>query len=358
MRMMMAVMAMGLFGCSFEGNQYSPEQVISNALEDTTGPEAYYAESEMTISEKGEIVEQSVIKEWRSDDGKIRIDTEGKDGKDKAIVVNDGKKFTMYQEDQNQALISEDPELFSFSPPSLKEQAGLLLEMIEDTHTISIEGEEEIVDRMTYHLVAKANKDNTLLGDMEIWIDKENWMALKTISNTGDSELEMVYTKIDFESKISPEIFTLDLPEGVEIQDLEEMNDVTEVTIEEAAGNIEKPILYFTEKDGLEIEKIEMTEMQGELNRKEVSIDYTKDGLPLFMLAVFESPEESTEDDISIPGEETVTIRGLEGSTMELSDFRSLLWQENGVNYSVVLIDPNFSFDEFIDMTTDMELVE
>ena len=356
---MTVVLAMGLVGCTSEGNQYSPEQVVQNALKETTEMGAYYAEYEMTISEMGQEIERAFTKEWRSDDGKIRLETGNEDGSDKMIAVNDGKSYTMYQVDQKQAFSFESAEGELLNVPSQMQQAEQLLTLIGDTHTISIEGEEKVAGRATYHLVAKATEKSTVLGDQELWVDKENWMLLKSVSNTGDIIIEMTYVNIDFNREIPTETFTVELPDDVEVQIGDGMANLTEVTLEEAAENIEMPFFYFPEAEGITIDKIEMTELGGELQRIEVNLEYTKDDLPLLTLTVFRSPEDDEgKDDLTIPGETSVMLRGLEGSKLEMNDFRTLFWQEGGFNYSIVLIDPNLTFDELIDMAEEMELVE
>lgn len=353
------VMAMGLIGCSFEGSQYSPEQVVQNALKEVTSPGAYYSESEIIYGEKGEETERFISKEWRSRDGKIRIEQESKAGEHKSIAVNDGVTLTMHLIDENQAFIFEDDlEIPSLAAPSLKEQADMLLKMIEDTHTLSVEGEEKIADRATYHLVAKPNKENTLFGDMELWIDKENWMVLKMISVNGDSSLEMVYTKVDLDVDIPSDKFTLDLPEDVDMLDLDVADDTTEVTLAEATENMAQPFLYFPEADGRKIDKIELSKLEGIVNRMELDIEYVRDDIPLLSLSVFESPEDVDDDDLIDPGEEPVTIRNQEGASMELGDFRIIYWQEKGMSYSVMPVDPSISMEEVIEMTNEMELTK
>jgi len=356
---LMAITALGLVGCSFEGNKYSPEEVINNALDETETVGAYYSEEEIVISEKGEVTERFISKQWHSEDGKLRIESEGEKGEDKTIAVNDGSKYMVYLVDQNEVLIIEDDELPAVQP-SLKEQATILLKMVEDTHTISIEGEEKVLNRMAYHLVAKANEANSLMGDIEMWIDKENWMALKTISINGDTVLESVYKKIDFDAEIPADKFTIDLPEDVKKQDMNDISKATEITIEDAKEAMGKKLVYLPETDEIKIAKIEMTELgvESEMEHKEVSVEYEREGLPLFTLSFFVAPEESSDEDLTLPGEEDVTIRGEEGSMMDLGDFRTVFWQEDEISYSVILINPNFSFDEFIELTNDMAFVE
>ena len=358
-RIMMAGMAVGLFGCSFEGSQYSPEQVIQNALDEKKEIGAYYAESETIVREKGKEIEHFLMKEWRADDGKIRIEMANEDGSEKVVAVNDRETLTLYEMDSNQASIMNDPELLNLNMPSLKEQANQLLKMVGDTHEISIEDEGKIAGREVYKMLAKVNGENTLIGDLELWIDKENWMVLKIVGKGGDTESETIYTKLDFKPEFSNDLFSIDLPEDVELENLDDLPDPTEISLDEVAENIGNPFFYFPEVDGVEITTIELDELRGEIERNEVSINYTKEDAQLFELSVFESPEELDDDSgLEMPGETTIDVRGQEGMKLDAGDFRLLSWQEEGISYSVILYDPDLTFEELLEMTDKMELME
>ncbi len=351
MTILLGVVAMSLYGCSSQTNQYSPDQVIQNALEESTP--AYYAELEMIVSDKGETTVE-IMKEWRSSDGKIRTESQNLDGNYQIISANNGSILTLYEVDQNKAYIIDDEEILSFNKPSLKDQANMLLEMVRDTHEISTKDEEKVVGRDTHHLFAKAKKNDTLFGDLELWIDKENWLVLKSIFNVGNTVTETTYTKIDFNAKIPSDLFTIDLPADVEVVNTNDMLETEEISLEEIPVKIGKPVLHFPETEELQISLIEIYELQGELDRNELSLDYTRDGLPLLILSVFETVNEVVDD----TGEESVKIRNQEGSYTELGDFRSVLWEENGLTYSIVFIDPNLTLEEFIEMTGKMELIQ
>ncbi|WP_307343839.1 LolA family protein [Caldalkalibacillus uzonensis] len=339
---MIGVIAIGLMGCSSEGNQFLPEQVLKNALESASELGDYYAEAEMKIYEKDTILEHMLVKEWVSEDGKRRTEIESQDGSETSIAVNDGERLISYQPEKKQAFVIEDPELLSFNQVSPKQQAEQLLKMIQDTHDVALGGEEEIAGRSTYHVSARAQETTSLFGDQELWIDKENWLVLKMISISGDMKTELVYTKVEFNPEIPAETFTLELPDDVHILNLDEMNKTREVTLAEAAENIGHPFLHFPETDGLTIARVELLELKGELDRTEVNVDYHQDGLPYLTLTVFQSPQDEGEPEM-FPGEEAVTIRGQEGTYMEMNDFRSLYWQENGLNYSIILVDPHLT---------------
>src|SRR5699024_11853090 len=80
--------AISLFGCSSTTNQYSPDQVIQNALKEKVP--SYYGEIESTIHDQG-VETKEIMREWRSNDGKTRIELQHQDGSSEAITVKDRK---------------------------------------------------------------------------------------------------------------------------------------------------------------------------------------------------------------------------------------------------------------------------
>lgn len=342
-----------LFGCSTGVSQYSPEQVINNALKGTADVGAYYGEAEMKISENGQKTESILIKEWVSEDGKRRI--EALDNSEKAITVNDGNNLITYETEANQAYVIEgNPEFLSMNQMSPRQQAEQLLKMVQDTHEISAEGEEEIAGREAYHIIATAKENNALIGDQELWIDKENWMVLKMHSTSGDMMSEVIYTKVELDPEIPAGTFTLELPDDVQVQDLEEMSSANKVSLSEAADSIGKAFLHFPETDEFTISNVEQLELGGELQRAEVNIDYQKEGLPYFTMTVFQSTEDTGEETELFADEETVTVRGNEGTYTEMDEFRSFVWQENGLTYSILLTDPSLTLEDFTSQAENM----
>jgi len=339
-------------GCSEESNNYSPEEMINHAIAEEELP-AYYAESITTINEE----EPVVMKEWRSEDGRIRVESETESGEDKSISVNDGSSVITYQIDENKAMIIDDEEMLEFNQPSPKEQANALLDMIRDSHDITSEGDDEIAGRDTYYLVAEPNGENSLFGELELWIDKENWMVLKTISSTGDQRTETVYTKLELNADIPEDTFTLEIPDDAEVTNVDDVADTEEITLEDAIEGVGKPFYYFPEENGMKISSIEKYEMEGIADRTEVNIEYTKDDMPFATLAVFATPEDLDED-LTMPNMEEVTVRGLEGTFMDTDGLRLLHWLEDGLTYSMIVIDPNAELEELQQLAEQMVLAE
>src|SRR5690606_18892187 len=125
--------------------------------------------------------------------------------------------------------------------------------------------------------------EKSLYGDQELWIDKENWLLLKAKSISGDVQVNMEYTKIDFDMDIDDRQFELDIPDGVEVHDMEDISQQdTEISLDEIPEKLEQPVLIIPDHDLHQIDKITFYEMDGEFAYQDVTIDYKRnDGLPL-----------------------------------------------------------------------------
>ncbi len=339
-----SIVSLSLYGCGSTAgeNQFMPEQVLTNALEEPQATLEYYGEATIKMYEKDEVIDTIQLKEWVNEQGHRKAETS--EGEDKSIALNDGKKLTTYTPKTNTAFTIEDAELLSMNQMSPKEQAESLLKVIRDTHDLTEGEDQEVAGRKTYHLIAKAKDKANLLGDIEVWIDKENWMVLKMISTSGDIKTDYEYTKLEFNPKFTSETFTIELPSDVTIESMDDLQQATEVTLEEAVKSIGKSFFVLPEIEGLTIARIEQLELKGELNRTEINIEYEKDGFPYFFITVFPSDEKL---EATFADEEDITIRGQQALYMEMNDFRSLTWQEEGLNYSVVFSDTELSLERF-----------
>lgn len=353
--LLMGIVIALLVGCSSEKNKYSPDQVIKNALETTTSLESYYAEIDIITKDKDEVLEEVYMKEWQSTDGKRRIETDNKDETDLTIAVNDGQIFTTYLVESNEALVFNSEEMMN-QQQSFKEQVFFYLESIHETHNIKVKGEEKVAGRQAHHIVAEPKESGGLLGEQEIWVDKENWLVLKMNVMMGDTKVEMNYTNIDLDPEISDDLFKLDLPEDVDVIDEDDIASSEEVFLDDVAQNIGHPVLYFPEENGLTITMVEKTDLTGELGRTEVQIDYDLDGKPLISLFMFETPEDI--DDIDFMDEESIEIRGTNGSYIDIDVMRFLSWQEDGISYSIDIIDEGVMIDDIVKMADDMKLLD
>ncbi len=241
-----------LVGCSTTGGNFSPESVIENVLADTDTVDAYYGESVMKSNDG---TPDLFMKEWITTDGRVRVESFMEGNEELGVTINNGTEIISYDQLTNTAYTFKMDE--QFETPSPKEQAEMMLNAIKDTHTITLVGEEKLLDRDVYHIKAESKEKNSLYGNQEIWVDMENWFVLKSKSTSGDMEIDYEYTKIEFDPTFDDSLFTIDLPDDVEIQNLDELIEESEVkSIEEAKNLFGRPFLYVEEKDELTIEKI------------------------------------------------------------------------------------------------------
>ena len=347
---LVTVMVTSLYACSTVESEFSPEQVIQNILADSTKMPAYYAESILTFNDENGDIQ---MKEWVSEDGKRRTETVVSNTSEKAVSVNDGEKLVSYDEANNTAyVIDMSGEEFPIQK-SPKEQAEMLLNAIKNTHIITLVGEEKIVGRDVYHLKAEAKDDNVLYGDQEIWVDKENWFVLKSVSSSGDIQVSIEYSEIEFNPTFDDSLFKLELPEDVEITDIAStINEQIVETLDEAITIMEKPFLYVKEENGLTIKQMALMSIEGDSN-PELTITYFKDDLPYFSLSGFAVEEENT-----IFDGEGENIRGFKGNKTDMEGFRLLNWAEDGYGYSVILLHPDLTFEKMNEIINNMEYVQ
>ena len=347
-----------LVGCN-QMNQFSPEQVIQNTLASENESIAYYGEIEMKIDGFEEL-DNSIIKEWRSNDkSRVEMEVNG----DLNVTVSDGTSMIIYEEIENKALQINDMELddFSFDP---KEQIELLLDMLQDTHDIETIGEETVANRPTIHLKAEKRSDQpSLYGDQEFWIDKEHWMVLKMKMIDDGVESHMEYTKVDFNPNLEDSLFQLDLPEDVVIEEIDHLHEnlhEEKIALKDIPNKLNEKVLYIPNSKERELDNITYTNMEGVPPYQEVSLDYKKDGLPLMTVTIMNLDDalEPEEIDLLEEGGEEVTIRNEKGSFLDVNGLRTLSWGEGNIRYSIHIIDPNVNIEEVQTWVNEMEEIK
>lgn len=341
-------MSIGLTACNTDNASYSPQQIIEQALQETEELTTYYGEYTMQMGEDAPIE----VKEWVKD-GKRRIELN--DGDDHQITVNDGKQITSLDVNNNRASVFSIGEEASndLGQMSLKKQAEMMLKMVKDSHDITVKGEETIIGRDTYHIVAKAKKEDTLLGDMEFWIDKKTWMMLKTHTKSAGQELTSAYTKLDTKMSIDEHLFTLTIPEDATVETFDDSFMPALSTLEEAKDMLGS-FLLLDEVEGLELTAV--TDMQVE-ERPEFSFEYALNGEPAYTVTVFKPTTSHTELGTS-PEDQEIDIRGQKGTVMDESFFRYIGWEEDEYQYGIIIEHPDLTVEDAIQVAEQMKPIQ
>lgn len=334
-------------GCAGE-MAASADDIVTNVLESDKEINAYYGEGEMIFSSGEDVSERSYFQEYAAEDGKRKTILMDMDTKEKTISINDGKQILIYEEASGTAhtINIENMELPGMIAP--REQVTNMLESMKDSHTYEVAGEEEINGMETYHLVMKANSESSLLGDIEFWVDQKTWFMVKTKSAAGEFMSEVVYTEIDFTPDFDDGTFVLSLPEDIEVTSLDDVtSSSTSGTVAEAEQALGKAFYLFPDEMA-EIANIEIYSLSGIADREEVSIDYLMDGVPAFNLTVFPSPEGAEKD----YKDSEIQVRGNPAGYEEM--IRGIIWDEDGLRYSLIIGNPELEKEEILEMADKM----
>lgn len=341
---LVAALTFSLVGCNSE-TPYSPQEIIDQALQETKEPLTYYGEYTMDMGEVGGMAH---VKEW-SKDGKRRIDMTTENG-EHFISVNNGSQIILYDvvEKTAQTMNYKEGDLDGLQSP--KDQAEILFNMVKNTHDVKIDGEEKIAGRNTYKVVAKAKNADTLMGDMEVWIDKKTWLTLKTVTNSAGSKMVTEYTKIDIDKKIDEAQFTLDIPDDVKIEEItaQEPEAVTLDVVKEQLGEF----LMVPEGNGVALTTIQDMKVE---ERPEFSLEYQKDEQPAFSVSVFKMTGSYTEFG-GVQDEKPIEVRGKQGTYMELGEFLTISWQEKGYQYNIIRENPELSKEDLVAYANQMTI--
>lgn len=331
-----------------------PEEIVEAAIERNENEDDYYIKSTTKIFEKDELLEEFSTKEWSFKvDGQVKRRTEMA-SKEEGMTISlvDEKEITIYQEDTNEVFtLNNTIEGSSNLNKSLKEKTISELDMAKKMYDVKNLGEVDINGRDTYHLKGVPLKESTLLGDYEIWIDKENWIVVKSISKSGDMEIITENIEVDFSPKIDNAIFDLEIPEDAKIVDLDEdVSDTKEVTLEEANEKLDGKLLYIKDEK-YKLEKAVSSTYNSDMIPDEMVFNYSKDGQGLFTISVLKKQAEMEDDGVMEFREKE--IRGNKAYIIE-DIIKMISFYEEGLQYNLIIEDDGMTIDEGVEIIENM----
>ncbi|WP_339275779.1 hypothetical protein MKY59_02370 [Paenibacillus sp. FSL W8-0426] len=309
----------------------SGDEMIEKVVAAETKPASYYAEGEMKIWSDDKLNHTMHIKEWvDGETGRKRTETE-ENGR-VSYAVNNGTEITIYEKETGTAY-SMDVSAMGQQPEQTQKQMLVdQLERLRDSHDVDMMGQEKLQGQDVIHIKLTPKEEGTLSISSEYWVDPKTWMIVKVISTYGDEKSEMVYDPIQYDPEFSEDTFVIDIPKEVDVKDLNDLTQNSEVSLEEAEQALGQPFLQDMNGE-LELSRIEMTSLGGELSRDEVTLYYVNNDKVEVSMTVFKAPDEDG-DDTLLPDESEVEVRDTEGSYMK--SIRNISWTENGLRYSIM----------------------
>ena len=331
-----------LAACNAEVGNVSPQDIIENVVQENEEPIAYYGESTMTLSDGTSFT----MKEWKAKDGKVRTEMVDSLG-NVSHSVNDGVHVWMHDVATNEVMqFTLDEETAQGVNKSPSEQAKAMLETIENTHAIEVVGNETLLDRAVIHVKATPkNNEENLFGEQELWIDKDTWFVLKSVSKIDGKQTKTAYKTFDVSPKLDSELFVFTMPDGAEMVELGEVEEPLVVhSIEEAIPYIDKPFYYVEDQQDITLHDISVFSMEGVPGS--LTLNYIKQDMPYFSLVVM--PVE--EPNVPYNGTEGIDVRDQQASLVEAGNFRSISWVENGIGYALLIESADVTTEEVVDL--------
>lgn len=243
----------------------SGDEMIEKVVAAETKPASYYAEGEMKIWSDDKLNHTMHIKEWvDGETGRKRTETE-ENGR-VSYAVNNGTEITIYEKETGTAY-SMDVSAMGQQPEQTQKQMLVdQLERLRDSHDVDMMGQEKLQGQDVIHIKLTPKEEGTLSISSEYWVDPKTWMIVKVISTYGDEKSEMVYDPIQYDPEFSEDTFVIDIPKEVDVKDLNDLTQNSEVSLEEAEQALGQPFLQDMNGE-LELSRIEMTSLGGELSR-------------------------------------------------------------------------------------------
>ena len=91
--------------------------------------------------------------------------------------------------------------------------------------------------------------------------------------------------------------------------------------------------------------------------RPEFSFEYQKDEQPAFSVSVYKMTGSYVEFG-GVQDEKPIEVRGKEGTYMELGEFLTISWQENGYQYNIIRENPELSKEDLVAYANQMTIIK
>ncbi|MDM8099742.1 MULTISPECIES: LolA family protein [Oceanobacillus] len=326
----------------------SAEEIMRKAVEAGEGMDHYYTLSESKVYQGNALIEHSILKEYVANGKRKTITHDQLAGKDKRTeALNDGTKTIIYDKYNHRAFEMEITAEEDAESHDSKGKMNGMLGITKYSHALELIGEEKILDFDTFHIEAKAKVSDHVFGDTALWVDQKTGFIIKMISEAGGIRTELEYKEIDLSPVFAADTFALNIPDDVEIKDLESFAPDT-VTLAEAEEILQQAFYLFPENE-FDLKDIEMHHIDGIITRNELNLTYySKADMPMFYLSIFHSPEEMEIEKAD------VEIRGKKADYERVVN--SITWDEEGLRYSIIMIGSEVEKNEMIERAESMVL--
>lgn len=153
-----------------------------------------------------------------------------------------------------------------------KDYATRRIHKLAKEYDLVIEDNIKVNGILTQHIIG-TSKNAQIDEIQEIWIDQTTWLIIKEYYRSGNYVEEYEYTKFQLNSKIDESLFDVEIPDDAKVSYIDKqfakVNE--EITLDEAARKLQRPIFYLEEKEGIVLESsLYIEELGDEYGRVEL----------------------------------------------------------------------------------------
>ena len=310
-------------GCA---EKLTAEDIVAKMQEAVSSTNDAHAVVEVTVNVQGESL-QMVVEVWGKLP-KVRVEVleTNRDEFVGAVIVTDGQAAWFYSPAENKAVVTDVSDLSADAQTIIQDMEGVIQQVL-DNGEVELLGEEEIAGAKTYKLsLEEQEKRLPLEGTATLWVDKKQWIVLKAhfiAPNVGEGTMQV--RSFELNPGLDDEIFTFEVPEGVEVVNSGD-EKAQHMTLDEAEAQAGFDLLtpdYLPDGAAL----VDVMKVKGAF-----VLLYDLEGANL---TVAQSQGELAE---GLPGiGKAVTVRGAQATlvTNEAIGASFVAWQENGINFAI-----------------------
>ncbi len=262
-------------GCSF----FASEGVAEAMVQGDETINTFYGEAEINQYQDGELLSKTNYKEWKGDKNKYRIEykftitdaykeavdnglIKGEIEADEEIDVTNGDQLIAYVPAKDIYYIKPVSLADEVNPTvcqginqvlrsgSLKEYALEFINEVSSSHDVTIKDNVKIGGYTTQYVLAVPKQGKLGEATVELWIDQDSWMVIKSKSTIGNLIVEQEYKDFTLNPRIDKEKFIMDIPKDAKVVHLDENLDIVnqEVSLKEAVDWLKVPIFYIPDE--------------------------------------------------------------------------------------------------------------
>jgi outer membrane lipoprotein-sorting protein len=313
-------------------SQPSVEDIVARMKEVEASTDDAHGVLEVSIHARG-MDQEMVVEVWEKGPSKTRADVleSSMPEYEGSVVVSDGEQVFLYLPEENKVVVEEIGPGEPTGPRYAIEIMEEVIQYVADTSEGRLVGEEEVAGVPTYILEFTPKEgDESFLpagSAATLWVDQDRWVVLQA-HLIGDALGEgwMRVRSFEVNTGLGDELFTFDVPEGVEVETAEDREPVY-LTLDEARAEAEFLLVpdYVPEGATL-VEVFKVGDAYVLYYDHQTDMSFT----------IVQGPA-SSPDDVPLGKSSEVTVRGQAGTliTNEVSGNVFLTWEEGEVNITI-----------------------